>query len=1191
MFQRVPRYLQRSKDSHVGLQNQGATCYLSSLLQSLFFTPEFRELIYKFKYDAVRDGERKRCIPLQLQRLFARMSLTSIVATSTRDLTTSFGWDNFEVLAQHDVQELNRVLFEALEVVWADDPTLKTRLAELYEGKQVDKLHCLECDYASENATQYSDISVTVRDDIRSSLAEYITPERLEGDNAYNCSGCSKKVSADKGFQLQTLPQILTMQIKRFTIDWATMRHRKLNGKCCFPMYLEMKPYIGHFHTGEELVEQEGEDLYDNLPAEYAQFFRRPETSDTLYELSAVLMHSGGTHGGHYFAYIKEMGSEDWFECNDSSVTPLKDPVTDLIGAFGVGAVDGKNAGKKRSKAGLSFSNAYMLVYRRATAVCPFPSTSLLPDEVIEEVEEENRDLAERIAKAKENAKKVLMHVYCNAPLYSPGDDAKLGTKYPDGEGEDEDEEGEWMEDGEDGDGDGDGVEDEEEEEEEEEEAVESAPCPFTADTTLSDLPTSLPPFDVGNPVPVVLLGDVPMHEQWPRILEQLRAHGRVSVNPKDARLQVFSPRKGRGVYMISDDPSSDTRTLRKALTLTGPRRDAFGKVVTKVLLQPSYHTALTLIVEARRPGDDWVEIDSKASLLSVTLHESVKSETETERQADDVEADEGAPQLSIKSTDLGIIPCMPEDDFPSIQASICKRAGIPLEDSSRLLLLVQTNAANDAYVPLPPYQPAVKRRKWNAKTRRYNILELEAGPSTSQRLRLDFRVDLHVELLPVPYFTDEPCTEEEASVIAEQHSEFMRWVTASAGSIDILCTDLDNPLLAYSFSLPRSTPLSEVYAAVRTALELEMPFYLAQGIRPYRGSIPRHLSEEDQKRYVETRREILPLKRKTLGDISLLESQPYITVSSGRPRKPKTSRVSFVGFPMRPGHISECMNKDFIYLPLASYASEGHTVADLLPMFQKELSARIPHMSSQEEIDWATEAAAAPLERLRPWSIRTGSGVGIGLQKIMKASDDIAALTPMTYTFSRQAIDHVMAVELLPEAAPTGKYAHCTLTSPAGLLTWLRARDEEDPDYPPVFLSFMGPRGTLKEQAKARMQEALVEALGPLGLAPTAAGAGAAGGLRLGRWSEAKEDLEFTDSAPGVATLFHLLLKRANHVCVLCDEEEKENLLTALEDRRKALQAEDAKMMSSCRGGWGQAGLSISTHKDKAEAEVEVEK
>lgn len=38
------------------------------------------------------------------------------------------------------------------------------------------------------------------------------------------------------------------------------------------------------------------------------------------YELVGVLVHSGTADGGHYYSYIKERGSNKWFEFNDKTV-------------------------------------------------------------------------------------------------------------------------------------------------------------------------------------------------------------------------------------------------------------------------------------------------------------------------------------------------------------------------------------------------------------------------------------------------------------------------------------------------------------------------------------------------------------------------------------------------------------------------------------------------------------------------------------------------------------------------------------------------------------------------------------------------------------------------------------------------------------------------------------------------------
>lgn len=68
---------------------------------------------------------------------------------------------------------------------------------------------------------------------------------------------------------------------------------------------------------------------------------------DLVYELYAVLVHSGSAIGGHYYAYIKSFEDGKWYNFNDTDVSPM-DP-EDIQRVFG---------DKSQS------ATAYMLKYR-----------------------------------------------------------------------------------------------------------------------------------------------------------------------------------------------------------------------------------------------------------------------------------------------------------------------------------------------------------------------------------------------------------------------------------------------------------------------------------------------------------------------------------------------------------------------------------------------------------------------------------------------------------------------------------------------------------------------------------------------------------------------------------------------------------------------------------------------------------
>jgi ubiquitin C-terminal hydrolase len=319
---------------YVGLLNQGATCYLNSLLQSLFMTELFREALLQFEYNNNVHGSAEYCIPYQLQLLFARLYCSIRPSVDTKSLTHSFRWTAAQSFRQHDCQELMRVLFTALE------KTLKTNLTEahnnetqsksliqsLYSGQLNDNIRCLHCNSVKTRQDEYLDISLDVDkcNSLTEALSKFIQTETLTGDNQYRCSVCSSKQDAQKSLKFSSLPLILTFQLKRFIFDFKVLQRIKLTHSVAFDLELDMKPF-----------------LEENSGASEAEH---------VYELFAVLVHSGTAMGGHYYSYIRP-DYNDWCEFNDANVFQLDNP-TDWQRAFG---------GSKSS------ASAYMLIYRKKT--------------------------------------------------------------------------------------------------------------------------------------------------------------------------------------------------------------------------------------------------------------------------------------------------------------------------------------------------------------------------------------------------------------------------------------------------------------------------------------------------------------------------------------------------------------------------------------------------------------------------------------------------------------------------------------------------------------------------------------------------------------------------------------------------------------------------------------------------------
>ncbi|XP_038663901.1 ubiquitin carboxyl-terminal hydrolase 47 isoform X1 [Scyliorhinus canicula] len=384
--------LGKSETGYVGLVNQAMTCYLNSLLQTLFMTPEFRNALYKWEFEEYEEDP-VISIPYQLQRLFVLLQTSKKRAVETTDVTRSFGWDSSEAWQQHDVQELCRVMFDALEQKWKQTEQADL-INQLYQGKLKDYVKCLECGYESWRIDTYLDIPLVIRpygsnlafNSVEEALQAFVQPETLDGPNQYFCERCKKKCDARKGLKFLHFPYLLTLQLKRFDFDYTTMHRIKLNDRMTFPAELDMSPFIdveeekspqtesstdsgaeneGSCHSDQmsndfsnDDVVDEGICLENNSGGEKTSKAGN-EKGTWIYELFSVMVHSGSAAGGHYYACIKSFSDGQWYSFNDQHVSRITQD--DIRKTYGGSSV----TRGYYSSAFASSTNAYMLIYRQ----------------------------------------------------------------------------------------------------------------------------------------------------------------------------------------------------------------------------------------------------------------------------------------------------------------------------------------------------------------------------------------------------------------------------------------------------------------------------------------------------------------------------------------------------------------------------------------------------------------------------------------------------------------------------------------------------------------------------------------------------------------------------------------------------------------------------------------------------------
>lgn len=399
MFNNAVTWDSRKETGFVGFKNQGATCYMNSLLQSLYMVSAFRKAVYNMPLPEPGNENSGSELSYALQKVFYELQFSPTVV-KTKKLTESFGWDTTDAFTQHDVQELKLILCDELaEKMKKIAPDQPNTLSTLFQGKLLNYIECVNVDYKSTREEHFSDLSLNVKGcrNIYESFDKYIEVEMMEGDNKYRADGYEELQDAKKGVKFLSLPPVLQLHLKRFEYDFSRNAMVKINDRYEFETELDLNQYV------------------------------EDSNGTNIYVLHSVLVHIGDVNGGHYHVFIRpDIDISDtepkkinhWFKFDDETVSQASEEAA-VIDNFGVGGE--KEFGKRVSgmdddlgNGGLNgqipppnvfqtrnrnyqtrrFSNAYMLQYLRKSGV-PYLLKSQDESDV-------PRELAARIKKERE---------------------------------------------------------------------------------------------------------------------------------------------------------------------------------------------------------------------------------------------------------------------------------------------------------------------------------------------------------------------------------------------------------------------------------------------------------------------------------------------------------------------------------------------------------------------------------------------------------------------------------------------------------------------------------------------------------------------------------------------------------------------------------------------------------------------
>jgi ubiquitin carboxyl-terminal hydrolase 14 len=200
-------------------------------------------------------------------------------------------------------------------------PQAPNAIDQLFVGKMKVKHTCTEADEVpTETEERFEKLSCHIRGGAGAAAKE-ATNHLLEGVAAgldeeveKNSTSLGRVARFRKSQRISSLPYILAVQFVRFFWRKDIKQKTKIVRPVEFPFTLDLYPYCTpELQTSLNPQRDSGKEI---APL---------ENRTAMYELCAVVSHQGrSADGGHYVAWVRAGGEDDWLEYNDDKVTPRR---------------------------------------------------------------------------------------------------------------------------------------------------------------------------------------------------------------------------------------------------------------------------------------------------------------------------------------------------------------------------------------------------------------------------------------------------------------------------------------------------------------------------------------------------------------------------------------------------------------------------------------------------------------------------------------------------------------------------------------------------------------------------------------------------------------------------------------------------------------------------------------------------